>query len=121
MAEAFEGDKLSYSDQDWYHGELSKEEAEQALIASTCDCFLVRVSEGALTLSLIQQGQLHHLSIKHCRPNGYALSKDDPVSTHFNKLEELVAHYKQNDIEELKTLETACDKTKAGKLFLFTH
>ena len=116
MAEASEEvgntDTLSLSNQDWYYGEMTGEKAEQALTASKCDCFLVRESEGALILSLIQHGQLCHFSIKHCRLDGYTLilsGSSAPPS--FNTLKELVAYYKYND-GEFKILGEPCDKGK---------
>ena len=51
------------SDKDWYHGELSRVQAEHALTVSGRDCFLVRVSQRALILSLIHHGQVHHINI----------------------------------------------------------
>ena len=95
---------------DWYHGQLSREEAEQALTASTCDCFLVKVSEGALVLSLIHRGQLHHLNIKHYKSGWYELESGFARYS-FPKLEELVAHYTCNSLGNLRIkLGAACEK-----------
>ena len=103
-------------EKDWYHGELSRVQAEHALTVSGCDCFLVRVSQGALILSLIHHGQVHHVSIKY-GPGWYELESGSAQYS-FTELEELVAHYSSNDIGDLKiTLGAACEKTNtAGKL-----
>ena len=103
------GDK-SLLDQDWHHGELSKVEAEEALTASKCDCFLVRVCKGALTLSLIHHGQLHHLRVKHHRRGWYEL-ESDIARYSFADLKELVAHYRCNNLGSPKIkLGAACVK-----------
>ena len=51
---------LRESSKDWYRGELTREEAEQALKASGCDNFLIRQCQGVLVLSLIHDGEFHH-------------------------------------------------------------
>ena len=102
------------SDQAWYHGELSRVKAEQALTTFGYDCFLVRVTEGTLILSLIHHGHLHHVNIKY-GPGWYELENDSALYS-FTELEELVSHYSSNDIGELKaTLGVACDKNTSSK------
>ena len=97
-------------DKDWYHGELGRVEAEQALTASGCDCFLVRVSEGALVLSLIHHGQLHHINIKYS-PGCYEL-KSGSEEYNFTGLKALVSHYRINAIGGIGvSLGAACEKT----------
>ena len=109
------------SNQDWYHGELSRVEAEQALTASKCNCFLVRESEGAPILSLIHHGQLHHLNIKY-GPGWYELEIGFARYS-FTELEELVDYYTSNDIGKLKIqLGAACQKDRATKgLYLYSN
>ena len=82
---------LSYDD-DWFHRELTREKAEEALAASGCDCFLVRQRQGALVLSLIQHGELHHINIKS-GPGWYELDEHYQA---FSQLQELVDHYRTN-------------------------
>ena len=83
------------SDLDWYHGEKTRDEAEQALKASGCDCFLIRHSQRDLILSLIQHGKILHCLITY-RPGRYELKGSSRI---FNDLQELVAHYhKQFDL-----------------------
>ena len=98
------------SDQDWYHGQLSRVEAEQALTASGCNCFLIRESQGALVLSLIHHGQVHHVNIKY-GPGWYEL-EGGSAQYSFTELEELVSHYSSEHISEgLKlTLGVACQR-----------
>ena len=101
---------LLESNYGWHHGELSKVEAEQALKASMCDCFLVRVSEGALILSLIHRGQLHHLNIKKYKSGWYDL-ESGTAQYSFSKLEELVTHYTCNNLGNLRIkLGAVCEK-----------
>ncbi len=103
------------TDKDWYHGELSRDEAEQALATSGRDCFLVRASQGALILSLIHHGILHHIKIKHgC--SGYHELESSSSQYLFIELEDLVSYYGRHDIKELKTtLGAACVKKTAGR------
>jgi hypothetical protein len=100
--------------EDWYHGELTGEEAEQALKASSCDCFLIRLSQGVLVLSLVHGGEFHHITIKH-GPGRYELENSDPAAPRyrFAELEDLVTHYSSFPIscEVYLTLGQACMKT----------
>ena len=109
-------------DQDWYHGELERVQAEHVLAISGGDCFLVRVSQGALILSLLHHGQPHHLNIKY-GPGWYEL--DSGLAQYsFTGLEELVDHYSSNNIGQLNIpLGTACKKAEAttGKICTVQH
>jgi hypothetical protein len=77
------------SDRDWYHGELTTEEAEQALKASGCDCYLIRQSQGVLVLSHIHGGRFTHTKIVGGE-RGFSLA-DSPQP--FSELPELISHY----------------------------
>ena len=81
------------SDKDWYHGELTRNQAEEALRASGSNCFLIRESEGNLILSLIHYGEIYHNVIKH-GPGWYSLSSEE----RFSDLNELVSYYHNNAI-----------------------
>ena len=96
---------------DNYHKQLTKLEAEQALTASGCDCFLIREDGRALVLSLIHHGQVHHVNIKY-GPGWYELESGSAQYS-FTELNELVSHYSSEPIsEQLKlTLGVACEKT----------
>ena len=97
---------------DWFHGELTTVEAEQALRASACDCFLVRKCQGAFVLSLTHHGELHHINIKY-GPGWYELESGvAPYS--FIELEDLVTYYCSYTISDsLKIrLGQVCEKTK---------
>ena len=106
---------LSCSDKNWFHGELTREKAEQALAASGCDCFLIRQSQGALVLSLIQHGELHHIKIEY-RPGGYEL-EDGSAQCRFLELEDLVSYYSAYAIgRDLNIrLTKACERTNGMK------
>ena len=113
------------SDKPWYHGDLTTVEAEQALEASGCDCFLIRQSREALVLSLTHHGQVHHVNIKH-GPGWYELENDTSKQYYsFVELEELVSHHSSEPIpvsKDLKlTLGVACERTDtAGKYSSYT-
>ena len=105
------------SDKDWYHGELNTVQAQHALSVSGGDCFLVRVSQGDLILSLIHHGQLHHINIKY-GPGWYELESGSAQRS-FTELEELVSHYSENPIiiDDLNViLGAAC--IRAGQYFI---
>ena len=106
------------SDQDWYHGQLTRVEAEQALKASGCDCFLIRENRGALVLSLIHHGQVHHVNIKY-GPGWYELESGSAQYS-FTELNELVSHYSCSEHisdDQKLTLGVACEKiTTTGEL-----
>ena len=84
------------SDKEWYHGELTRDEAEQALKASGCDCFLIRHCKEVLVLSLINDGEFHHIPIKY-GPGWYELEHGSAQYS-FAELEDLVDHYNNNYI-----------------------
>jgi len=100
------------SDKDWYHGELNPIEAERALIASGDGdgCFLIRQNNKALFLSLIHQGQVHHIGIKY-GPGWYELD-GGTAQYSFIELEELVSHYQSEVISDTLnvTLAAVCIK-----------
>ena len=103
---------------DWYHGELTRVEAEQALRASGHDCFLIRESRG-LVLSFINSGRTHH--IKFAYGPGYYKLKIDSEQEKFAEIEDLVSYYRSHYISDshdsLKVkLGNVCMKqeTKAG-------
>ena len=107
---------------DWFHGELTRRKAEQALTASDFDCFLIRQSQGSgdFVLSLTQQGKLAHIKIKY-GPSGYELQGAPQLR--FFGLQELVNCYSRCtdtytiDGDKFK-LGIACKKTSihAGML-----
>ena len=114
------GSVLSTSDEDWYHGKLTRVEAEQALAASDCDCFLIRESEGGLVLSLTHHRQVHHVAIKY-GPDWYEL-EGGSAQDRFTELDDLVSYYHRKPIRgDLKiTLGLAYEKidTKHGEIIL---
>ena len=114
---------LACSDKEWYHGELTRVEAEQALAASDqalaasdCDCFLIRESEGGLVLSLTHHGQVHHVAIKY-GPGWYEL-EGGSAQDRFTELVDLVSYYLANTISESlqATLGRNCQRKKCNTL-----
>jgi len=100
----------------WYHGNLTKTEAELRLTGKRHDCFLIRESERALILSLIHHGRVHHINIKRVGQGWYELDGVGSAVYSFSKLEDLVSHYHCNAIsDDLKiTLGIACER-EAGE------
>ena len=84
--------------QEWFHGKLTRVEAEQALAASDCDCFLLRESEGGLVLSLIHRGQVHHVALKYGL--GWYELEGGSAQHKFTELVDLVSYYHENTISE---------------------
>ena len=81
---------IQFSSKDWFHGELTRGKAEQALKSSGCDCFLIRQSKKKPGLSLIHNGELQHIKIKY-GPSGYRL--EGALHQTFSELQELVIYY----------------------------
>ena len=79
------------SDKEWYHGELTREDAEQALKASGCDCFLIRHCQGVLVLSIIHDGEFHHNTVKYGQ-GWYKLENGSALHS-FPELDDLVTYY----------------------------
>ena len=100
------------SDKEWYHGELTTDEAEQALKASGCDCFLIRQCQKVLVLSLLQNGNITHIPIKY-GPGWYKL--EGSMQT-FSELQELTFHYQNSPInDDLDNLGLPCKKMKVSR------
>ena len=78
----------------WFHGELSRDEAEHTLGASGSDCFLVRQSQGYPCLSLLHRGKFYHLKVEY----GAGWYRLEGLSSRFSDLRELVSHYHTNPI-----------------------
>ena len=106
---------LPCSNQEWYHGKLTRVKAEQALAASDCDCFLIRESEGGLVLSLTHHGQVHHVAVKY-GPGWYEL-EGGSAQHRFAELDDLVSFYHRNAItRNLKiTLGLSCPRIKPSQ------
>ena len=73
------------SDKDWYHGELTRVQAEKALRKSKdSNCFLIRESKvkakRSLILCLINHGEIYHITIEY-GPGWYRLEGELPEKT----------------------------------------
>ena len=100
------------SDKEWYHGELTRDVAEQALKASGCDCFLIRHCQGVLVLSLVQNGNTTHIPIKY-GPGWYKLEGSTQT---FSELQELTHHFQNSPInDDLDKLGLPCIKMKMSR------
>ena len=101
---------LCCSDKVWFHGELTRNEAEECLRATGYDCFLVRQSERVLFLSLVHQGQIHHMSIKY--GSGWYELENSLLQQRFTEIDDLVRHYSKSIInDDLRTmLGEPCEK-----------
>ncbi|XP_018576059.1 tyrosine-protein kinase CSK [Anoplophora glabripennis] len=89
-----------YSSTPWFHGKISREEAENLLRPRTDGLFLVRESTnfpGDYTLCVCFQTKVEHYRVKSSRDK---LTIDD--EEFFDNLEELIEHYK-NDADGLCT------------------
>ncbi len=102
------------SDKEWYHGELTREQAEKTLRDNGSDCFLIRESKGSLVLSLINHGETHHGKITY--QLGWYSSDGWPKK--FKELSELVGyistHIFNSTSDELFVAEI-CKKTNKGQ------
>ena len=96
-------------DKEWYHGEQTREEAEEALKIANEDCFLIRHCKGVLVLSIIHDAKIAHTKIDY-GPGCYQL--DGAPHQNFSELQELVNHYRNNPISDEVTLGAACGKMK---------
>ena len=83
------------AEKDWFHGEMTEIKAEQILAAFDSDCFLIRKTKGALFLSIMHEGQFHHIKIKY-RHGWYELESGS--AKYFNKLDDLIAYYSKETI-----------------------
>ena len=106
---------LLSSSKEWFHGELPQAEAEQALMTSECDCFLIRQEHQSLILSLRHQNSVHHVNIQF-GPGWYKLENGSAQDS-FAELDHLLAYYRENALS--KTLDAKlgpmCEK-KSPKL-----
>lgn len=108
------------SDEDWYHGEVSRPKAEQLIMATPYNCFLIRqskgVTNGGLVLSLKYGPRLSHIRIVYGpgeRTGWYKLNGSTEV---FTGLLDLVNYYRRMPIsnDPLIMLGLACPMAKGN-------
>ncbi|CAG9769905.1 unnamed protein product [Ceutorhynchus assimilis] len=100
-----------YATTPWFHGKISREEAEALLRPRTDGLFLVRESTnfpGDYTLCVCFQSKVEHYRVKS---HGNKLTIDD--EEYFDNLEELIEHYK-NDADGLCT-KLVCEPIGKGE------
>ena len=80
----------------WFHGIVTRDQAEKLLYGNTTGTFLIRISETRLgySLSLVQAGAFRHYKIEEI-DDTYRLEN---VPASFQSLRELVEHYRENDV-----------------------
>ena len=80
----------------WFHGIVSRDQAEKLLYGNTTGTFLIRISESRLgySLSLVQAGIFRHYKIEEL-DDSYRLEN---VPASFQSLRELVENYRENDV-----------------------
>ena len=84
------------NEQGWYHGYVSKEQAEAGLKSQVEDNgFLVRLFSSRLILSMRIWGWVSHTVIHHNR-QGYRLDMKEEV---FKSVPDMIQHYKNHPIE----------------------
>ena len=115
---------LECTDKDWYHGELTRDQAEVALRANGSNCFLIRESKGNLVLSLIHHGQLFHTVIE-CRSGWYSL-KGKRSQGCFNNLSQLVSFccnigFSATDKSPVMKLGAICKKADDDYIGTYIH
>lgn len=101
---------LSY--RSWFHGKISREQAEQLLQPRVDGLFLVRESTnfpGDYTLCVCFQNKVEHYRVKY---HDRRLTIDD--EEYFDNLESLIDHYK-NDADGLCTKLITCLPKDAAK------
>ena len=101
----------------WYHGNISEEQAEIALSDGISNTFFVRHSVNKLLLSYQIQGWKSH-DIIHHSPEGYHLKGKKKV---FRSVSDMIEHYKQFPIREDYVLGTAVDKSSSSKSWTHTN
>ena len=101
---------LGLGSRDWYHGEMTQDEAEEVLTASGSDCFLTRHCQQMLVLSLLHCGEFHHLRIKY-GPGGYEL-ENGTAQYSFLGLDDLIEYYRDNPLSKVigVKLDQTCDR-----------
>ncbi len=91
------------SDKEWYHGELTREQAEMTLRDNGSDCFLIRESKGSLVLPLINYVEAQHYKITH-QLGWYSFTG---WSKKFKEMSELVEYISTHDITPITTFRHA--------------
>ncbi len=76
----------------WYHGKITRDQADAALGTGNYDKFLVRHSSSNLVLSRTRVGRISHTTIQHS-PKGYQLEGSSKI---FSSTPEMIEHYQQS-------------------------
>ena len=98
----------------WYHGNISEEQAEVAMNYGKGNTFFVQHTENKLILSYRIKGWRTH-DIIHRSPKGYHLEGKEKV---FKTVSEMIEHYKQFPISGEQVLGSAVDRALSGTSIL---
>jgi len=92
--------------QDWFHGDVDKEEAKELLQDQPDGTFLIRFStQGCFAASFMNQGQLHNVLINNQGMNTFTVN-DGQVEKTFSTLQELVQHYRDKGLFKMPLITT---------------
>ena len=94
----------------WYHGNISEEQAEIALGAGTDNAFLVRHSGNKIILCCRIRGWRSH-DIIHRTPEGYRLEGKEKMCTTVHALTE---YYQQHPIRRGQVLGNPANRASSG-------
>lgn len=87
---------FSYASNPWYHGHISKQQAESLLSNTVSGCYLVRRSAsevGGFTLTLRMAQSIHHYRIVTDGGRTFCLNKE----VQFESLEQMIKFYAKKD------------------------
>ena len=96
----------------WYHNNITEEEASFVLRKASGNCFLVRSSVDHFILSCQLGGYIHHFTVTHHSEDGYHLQDKEE---HFQSIPDLVTYYRHTPPEQRQLLGTPCDREQSGK------
>lgn len=97
------GEPEGISKHSWYHGNITKDQAEAALRLSDDNGFLVRVSGDNLVLSKRHTGGWRSHDIIHRSPRGYRL--EEKVEW-FQSVLDMISYYQHHPIDGTQVLGT---------------
>ena len=87
-------------DYNWYHGNITKQQAESAFSLEGDNSFLVRTTKDNLVLTRQVLGWVSH-DIIHCNPRGYWLNGKEDL---FESVSEMITHYRCHPIDGSQVL-----------------
>ena len=95
---------------DWYHGNITEEQADMALSIGNANRFLVRHTNNSLILSSVSNG-CHSHDIIHRSPEGYRVDGKEEVC---KTVLEIIGHYNLYPFRGNLVLGKAVDRNSSG-------